>query len=247
MNIKIIKATKENIKDIFLIEQTCFSTYWTEQSIADSISNDSNYFNIAYVENKPAGYMSMQLVAGEGDIMRVAVLPEYRRLGIGRKLLQECFSANNPDVVFLDVRENNIPAIRLYESFGFVNIGIRKNYYANPTENAVMMKMSVEKAIWNNDDKMFKLYETLDFNNIEIPFICPVCSTKSAHIYFYRFNDYKGGFWSWCSDCKSYIHCQCRIPEQWKNCSDIKTDCLTAIPDYLESNKNIVDSWLRKL
>lgn len=147
MNIKIIQATNENIKDIFLIEQACFSTPWTEQSIADSVSNDSNYFNIAYAGGKPAGYMSMQLVQGEGDIMRVAVLPEYRRLGIGRALLSECFSVNHPDVVFLDVRENNIPAIRLYESFGFVNIGIRKNYYSNPIENAVIMHKEVKYGI----------------------------------------------------------------------------------------------------
>lgn len=143
MNIKIIKATKENRTDIAMIEKNCFSTAWTEESIVDSISNESSYFNIAYADDKPAGYMSMQVCCGEGDIMRVAVLPDYRRLGIGRALLEECFSANKLDAVFLDVRENNIPAIKLYESFGFEKIGIRKNYYSNPTENAVMMKKSI--------------------------------------------------------------------------------------------------------
>lgn len=143
MNIKITKATKENRADIAMIEKNCFSTAWTEESIADSISNESSYFNIAYADDKPAGYMSMQVCCGEGDIMRVAVLPDYRRLGIGRTLLEECFSANKLDAVFLDVRENNIPAIKLYESFGFEKIGIRKNYYSNPTENAVMMKKSI--------------------------------------------------------------------------------------------------------
>lgn len=140
MNIKIIKATKENTTDIALIEKNCFSIPWTEQSIADSISSDSAYFNIAYANGKPAGYMSMQVCCDEGDIMRVAVLPDFRRLGIGKALLDECFSANKLNAVFLDVRENNMPAIRLYESFGFEKIGLRKNYYANPTENAVMMK-----------------------------------------------------------------------------------------------------------
>lgn len=139
MNIKIIKAAKENTADIALIEKACFSTPWTKQSIADSISG-STYFNIAYADGNPAGYMSMQVCCGEGDIMRVAVMPDFRRLGIGRALLEECFSANQLDAVFLDVRENNIPAIRLYESFGFEKIGLRKNYYANPSENAVMMK-----------------------------------------------------------------------------------------------------------
>lgn len=147
MNIKIIKAAQENTADIFLIEQACFSTPWTEQSIIDSIGSDSNYFNVAYADGKPAGYMSMMLAAGEGDIMRVAVLPEYRRLGIGRALLEECFSSNNPDVVFLDVRENNIPAIGLYESLGFKSVGLRKNYYTNPTENAVIMTYNLKDKI----------------------------------------------------------------------------------------------------
>lgn len=249
MKINVKKATKENIKDIFLIEQTCFSTPWTEQSIADSVSNNSNYFNVAYVGDKPAGYMSMQLVQGEGDIMRVAVLPEFRRLGVGRALLDECFSVNNPDAVFLDVRENNTPAIRLYESFGFVNIGIRKNYYSNPTENAVMMKKTVDKAVWLDNDKMFCLYEKIiaaDYLT-NMPFECPVCREKSAHIYFNRCDSSKGGFWSWCSACKAFVHSFTKVPAWWKNCSDIKTDCLTAIPDYLETNKIAVNSWIISL
>lgn len=139
MNVKIIKATKENISDIALIEKSCFSIPWTEKSIEDSVSNENTFFNIAYVGEEPAGYMSMQVVLGEGDIMRVAVLPQYRRHGIGRTLLEDCFSSNALDRVFLDVRENNTPAIRLYESFDFRRIDIRKNYYANPTENAVIM------------------------------------------------------------------------------------------------------------
>ena len=147
MNIRIIKAEKENTSDIFLIEQSCFSIPWTEQSICDSVGIDSNYFNIAYADGKPAGYMSMQLAAGEGDIMRVAVLPEYRRLGIGRALLKECFLSTKPDIVFLDVRENNVPAVRLYESFGFEKTGIRKNYYSNPTENAVIMKNDLREKV----------------------------------------------------------------------------------------------------
>lgn len=139
MNIKMIKATKENISDIALIEKSCFSIPWTEQSIEESVLNENTFFNIAYVDEEPAGYMSMQVVLGEGDIMRVAVLPQYRRHGIGKALLEDCFSSNTLDRVFLDVRENNTPAIRLYESFDFRSIDIRKKYYANPTENALIM------------------------------------------------------------------------------------------------------------
>ena len=60
MKIQIIKATKENTADIFLVEQACFSIPWTEQSISDSIESDSNYFNIAYADGKPAGEQPVQ-------------------------------------------------------------------------------------------------------------------------------------------------------------------------------------------
>lgn len=138
--IKVIKATKDNIKDIARIEQSCFSIPWTEKSIEESMAGGNSFFNIAYADGVPAGYMSIRIVLGEGEIMRVAVLPQYRRRGIGRLLLENCFSSNALNCVFLDVRETNIPAIKLYESFGFKSIDIRKNYYSNPTENAVIMK-----------------------------------------------------------------------------------------------------------
>lgn len=250
MNIKIIKATQENISDIAMIEKICFSTAWTKESIAESISSESSYFNIAYVDHRPAGYMSMQVCCGEGDIMRVAVLPDFRRFGIGRALLTACFSLNKLDAVFLDVRENNVPAIRLYESFGFEKIGVRKNYYTNPTENAVMMKKTFSRIAWSNDDKLFDLYESVlsrDLN--EFPCRCPVCNEKSAHVYFHRYKntENKGGLWIWCSECRSYVHSSGQAPDWWYNCNDIEFSCLTSEPDYLEDNKGLIDEWIESL
>ena len=86
------------------------------------------------------GYAMLYIVCGEADIIRVAVLPEYRRQGIAEKLLLKSFEVNETDAIFLDVRESNLPAINLYKLLGFVDTGIRKDYYSNPTENAVLMK-----------------------------------------------------------------------------------------------------------
>ena len=82
----------------------------------------------------------LYVVCGEADIVRVAVLPEYRRRGIAEKLLLKSFEINETDAVFLDVRESNAAAINLYKSLGFKDTGVRKDYYSNPTENAILMK-----------------------------------------------------------------------------------------------------------
>ena len=77
------------------------------------------------------------------DIVRVGVLPECRRQGIAKALLTHALNEQKGRV-FLDVRGSNTPAIMLYKSLGFVDTGVRKNYYENPTENAVLMWREAE-------------------------------------------------------------------------------------------------------
>ncbi len=138
-NIEIKKFSEEHIKDIEKIEQVCFSTPWKDTELREELNNDCARFYVAIEGEKVVGYVGLYVVCGEGDVARVAVLPEYRRFGIAKKLLTESFN-DEIDAVFLDVRESNIPAKELYKSLGFEEIGMRKNYYANPTENAILMK-----------------------------------------------------------------------------------------------------------
>lgn len=102
--------------------------------------------------------------------------------------------------------------------------------------------------LWNNNDAMFALYNSFIIHTLNVfPCKCPVCGNKSAHIYFNRYDDVKGGFWSWCSSCGAYVHSFGKVPYLWKNCSNIKADCLTAVPDYLEKNKAVIDDWIESL
>lgn len=136
---EIILAQKENIADIAAIEAACFSTPWNPLTLEAELENDCSHIFTAVENGRAVGYVLLYIVAGEADIVRVAVLPEYRRQGVARALLTRAFEKIE-GAVFLDVRESNIPAIELYKSLGFEDTGVRKNYYSNPTENAVLMK-----------------------------------------------------------------------------------------------------------
>ena len=137
----VVPLTLVDASDIEKIEKECFSTPWSIQSIKESITGNNIFFGIK--ENDVlCGYISMYYSSGEGYINNLAVLPEYRRKKFGFHLLKEliAFCANSDfDFISLEVRESNIPAIRLYEKFGFKEEGRRKNYYTAPTEDAIIL------------------------------------------------------------------------------------------------------------
>ena len=89
------------------------------------------------------GYVGLYVLTGEADIVRVAVLPEHRNKGIAKAVLTKSLEYASGEV-FLDVRESNSAAISLYKSLGFEDTGVRKDYYSDPTENAVLMKKIID-------------------------------------------------------------------------------------------------------
>lgn len=136
---EIKELSKDYIKDVAEIEAACFSKPWNELSIAAELQNEFSKFFVAVENGKGVGYVGLYALTGEADIVRVAVLPEYRQRGIARAVLSKSLECVEGDV-FLDVRESNTAAINLYKSLGFYDTGVRKDYYSNPTENAVLMK-----------------------------------------------------------------------------------------------------------
>lgn len=137
---EIKKLSTEYIKAVANIERVCLSSPWNEAALEAELNNACAYLYVALDGDKAAGYAAVYCVCGEADIARVAVLPEYRRQGIATQLLLKSFEENQADCVFLDVRESNAAAISLYKSLGFEQMGIRKKYYSDPTENAILMK-----------------------------------------------------------------------------------------------------------
>lgn len=138
---EIRKFSKEYIGKAALIEKACFSVAWDEAALAAELENPCSHLYIAFADGKAAGYAAIYAVEGEADIARVAVLPEYRRRGIAEAMLLYALKDVGASTAFLDVRESNLPAVKLYEKLGFKSMGVRKNYYSDPAENAVLMKL----------------------------------------------------------------------------------------------------------
>ena len=124
---------------ISLIEKECFSAPWSENQIKDEISKHGVIFLAAKSEEELCGYISGQLIIDEFYINNVAVTEKFRKYGIASALigiLIDDLQKTPCSLATLEVRESNIAARMLYEKFGFKNLGIRKDFYSRPKENA---------------------------------------------------------------------------------------------------------------
>ena len=135
--------TDAHVPQIAKLETICFSDPWSEKSVASELNNPLSLWLVALDGETVAGYIGSQSVEGESDMMNVAVAPDYRRQGIGEKLVSELVSAlkvKGNHSLSLEVRASNAPAIALYEKLGFVQVGLRPNYYRNPKEDAYILR-----------------------------------------------------------------------------------------------------------
>ncbi len=129
-------------QDICKLEKICFSDCWSLEVIKKDIENANSVWLAAYDGDVLVGYACAMAVCDEAEINRIAVKNEYRNRGIGHFMLKELISElvkRCCHKIFLEVRETNKSAISLYKKNGFDSIGIRKNYYCAPTENALIM------------------------------------------------------------------------------------------------------------
>lgn len=124
------------------VERLCFSDPWTDVMIAEGLSGALDQFWVLEEEEHICGYCCMRSIAGEGEILRIAVLPKFRGRGYGKKLMETMVgfaSSNGLKALTLEVRESNSHAINLYKTYGFETEAVRKEYYRNPKEDALLM------------------------------------------------------------------------------------------------------------
>lgn len=132
------------------LDKICFADPWSEESFRQEIlDNDRAFYIVAEIEGRVAGYAGLWAILDEGHITNVAVSPEFRRKGIGRAIvgtLIEVSEENGLNSFTLEVRESNLPAQGLYAEFGFESAGVRKGYYLDNGENAIIMWRQPKEA-----------------------------------------------------------------------------------------------------
>ena len=149
-NFIIERMTRADVAQVEAIEQEIFSVPWSEKSFIDACETKENVYIVCKDNGKVLGYCGMWTVLGEGNITNMAVAKEYRRQGIAKLLMSEMerisIEENGVDVFFLEVRQSNENAKKLYEKMGYKPIGTRKRFYEKPVEDAkIMTKMTVTK------------------------------------------------------------------------------------------------------
>lgn len=141
------EAKREDIEDIYEIEKYCFSSPWSKKSFIDEINNKIAFYIVAEYKGKVVGYAGMWMILDEGHVTNIAVHPEYQGIGIGKNLVNRLFDVSKKNKIInitLEVRESNIIAKDLYIKLGFLQEGIRKGYYSDTKEDAIIMWRSLQ-------------------------------------------------------------------------------------------------------
>ena len=141
--IELVRMSEEHVPQVAELEKICFSDPWSEKSVAYELTNPLSCWLVAVEDGRVAGYIGSQTVMGESDMMNVAVHPDYRRRGIAERLvndLVEALKTFESHCLTLEVRESNDSARALYAKLGFFQAGLRKNYYRNPKEDALILR-----------------------------------------------------------------------------------------------------------
>lgn len=134
----IERMEERHIEGIAAIEKSCFRHPWSADGLREELGR--GLFLAAVEDGVTVGYVGCQIVLDEGYITNIAVLPAFRRRGIAERLLGALLErAEGLSFVTLEVRESNRPAAALYEKMGFSRVGVRKGFYTEPTEDAVLM------------------------------------------------------------------------------------------------------------
>jgi [ribosomal protein S18]-alanine N-acetyltransferase len=141
-------ATLAEAAALATIERRCFSDPWSEAAFREALFSERTFGLVAESGRGLAGYLIGREAAGSGEILNLAVAPEYRQRGIGSALLEEglaAFRRRGATEVFLEVRESNRSAQSLYLARGFRPVGQRAAYYRNPREDALVLRLALHQ------------------------------------------------------------------------------------------------------
>ena len=137
-----------DIEQVADIEKASFSMPWSPQGFKDAMDMERNILLVAQEGDYILGYVCTYVVLDEGELTNIAVRPDSRGRGIGRMLMEELLKKAvdaGVKTIVLEARVSNTAAIKLYEQMGFRKLGIRKNFYEQPVEDALIMSFTAEE------------------------------------------------------------------------------------------------------
>ena len=137
---------------VMQIELSTFSMPWSESTFRGLLRRSDSDLFVAELRGAVAGYSVFWAVTDQGELGNVAVAEEYRGRGIGRTLVDavlERAAERGVHEIFLEVRRSNDGAQNLYRTLGFAQVGQRKNYYLEPAEDAIVMRLELPAVLKN--------------------------------------------------------------------------------------------------
>ena len=149
MSVAIQLATMRDVPQVAAIEISAFADPWSARAFHDALANPAVYFACAHGDaGRIVGYVVAWFAGGEGEIANIAVANDAWGQGVGGALLDaalEVGAERGAGMVFLEVRESNERARRLYQSRGFDEVGRRREYYRHPKEDAVVLRRTIQE------------------------------------------------------------------------------------------------------
>lgn len=149
MTYDIIPMTSAHLDQVAELEKICFSDPWSRRMLSEHLENECAATLVAQSSDGTVlGYAGLLVILDEGYITNVAVHPDYRRQGIAGELLnvfRRFAEGNKLAFLTLEVRESNAPARALYAKYMYKEVGVRKNYYDHPKENAIIMTLEFDQ------------------------------------------------------------------------------------------------------
>ena len=142
MEVIIKPLTEEYVDQVCVLEEEAFSMPWHKESFLEMIANENACYLVALVGEEVVASCGLRHIVGEGEITNVVTKNTMRGKGVGKQILLKLLEEGakmGAEAFTLEVRVSNAPAIHLYESLGFVSEGVRKNFYEEPTEDALIM------------------------------------------------------------------------------------------------------------
>lgn len=146
----VSRMKSDDIPEAAALEREIFSDPWSEDMLRSGFAAPSQlYFSVREQGGALVGYGAVMTVLDEGELLRIGVAPAFRRQGAAAMLMEQIFrTAAERKLAFmtLEVRKGNAPAVGLYEKYGFAAESVRKHYYRNPTEDALIMRKIFESV-----------------------------------------------------------------------------------------------------